>query len=151
MIRHGLAHLLPLGVVVGMHDVVVHLGKQHRRLDGHGQRGSCTGRADGAQLTVELRPVVAPVLRVDPVKLIEENPDGLRAQLPQFLDVRLDHHVALQAALPECERGHVPNAVRRREIDAQLDRFGCEPAGEGEEGEERCHEAVSWKRRMRGE
>ena len=119
----GFAEPFPFVVVVRMHDEVVHLGIEDRRLHRQGERGPRAGRADRPQFAVELRPVVGAVVRVDAVVLAEEEPDGSRPELAQLLDVRLDHRVALQSALAEGERGHVPRAVGLREINAEADRF----------------------------
>ena len=69
--------------------------------------------------------------RIDPVVFTEKDADGLRPELPQFLDMRLNHRVALQPALAERQRRHVPIAVRFGEVDLQPDRFG---GGDG------CHD-----------
>ena len=120
----GLAERLPLVVIVRVHDEVVHLGKENGWLHRQSERGPRARRPDGSQLPIEFCPVVRAVPGVDPVVLAEENPDGPRPQLTNLLSVRLDHRVALQAALSERERRHVPVSIRLREIHLQSHRFG---------------------------
>jgi hypothetical protein len=74
--------------------------------------------------------------RVDAVVLAEKKTDGSGPDLPEFLEVRRDHRIALQPALAERERGHVPPAVGLGEINPEPDRFrGGEP-GHHEQREE---------------
>ena len=72
------------------------------------------------------------MIREDAIVLAQKQSDRLRVELTKFLQVRRDHRVALQTALSEGKRGHVPRAVGFREIHAQADRFRrCERAAAG--------------------
>jgi hypothetical protein len=103
---------------------MVNDGVENRRFHGQRQCGSCTGRPDRPQLPIEPGPIIDAVIRVDSVVLAEEQTDGLRPELPQFLDVRFDHGVALQAPLAECQSRHVPSAVGSREVHLQANGIG---------------------------
>ena len=135
-----LAEPIPLFVVVWMDYEMVHLGIEDRRFHCQGERGPGAGRADCPQFAIEFRPVAGPVAGVDPVVFAEKEPDRPRSKLADLPDVRLDHRVALQAALAERERGHVPRPIRLPIIHPEADRFrGGEYGGQDQKWNKSSH------------